>query len=204
MSLDDLIQREALSPLSPRKQGGDNEKSALNQQDVPIVPAVPDITRDTANTLDGVLAKACEGLPLEPAALRAELSAEDVAGIEAGTYPLEMVQAFAELSVIPQRNKASADGKPWTADDIDEATVERQAIVEQSTDAQTAEAIARAAREFYAHIFGEAQRTGCCRAPLGAYCKTGARLKDEYEKAAADGVPFAEMPAAYQRIEGAA
>lgn len=88
---------------------------------------------------------------------------------------------------------------PWTADEIDEAAEERRAIIEEST-GQDAEAIARGARAFYAHICGEAQRTGCCRAPLGSYCATGAQLRVEYEAAVSNGVPFAEMPTAYRDL----
>jgi hypothetical protein len=146
------------------------------------------------------LENACTGLALDPESLRAEMSDDDVADIEAGRIPPETIRAYAELVAQRQGSTASEPtAEPWTADELDEAAEERQAIIEEST-GREAETIARAARAFYAHIFGEAQRTGCCRAPLGSYCETGARLRAEYEATASDGVPFPEMPTAYRNL----
>jgi hypothetical protein len=139
-------------------------------------------------------------MALEPERLQAEISDDDVADIEAGRIPPETIRAYAEL--VAQRQESTATeptAEPWTPDEIGEAAEERQAIIEEST-GQEAEVIARAARAFYAHIFDVAQRSGCCRAPLGSYCETGARLKAEYEAAAAGGVPFAAMPTAYRKL----
>ncbi len=77
-----------------------------------------------------------------------------------------------------------ADSQPWAAAEAEEAAEERAAIVEEATGV-SAEAVARASKRFYEHIFGPGQKTGCCRAAFDRYCDEGARLKREYDAAVA-------------------
>jgi hypothetical protein len=51
----------------------------------------PDISRALE-----IVTRACNGLPLSPDRFMSEMSAEDVADIEAGHIPLETLRAYAE------------------------------------------------------------------------------------------------------------
>ena len=97
MSLDDLIQAEAVPSVPPENKARGTEKMQANQEDAPGAPGAPDITRDTGtgSTLAALLASACEGLGLEPAELRALLTDEDVADLSADEQAGHVLRAFA-------------------------------------------------------------------------------------------------------------
>ena len=92
------------------------------------------------------------------------------------------------------------EDEAWPSDDVDESAADPPVTTRDPATFEAALALARAERAFYNHLFGEARRNGCCRAPVGHYCPAGAELKRAYEDAAARDIPFAYMPAAYKHV----
>lgn len=67
-----------------------------------------------------------------------------------------------------------------------EAAEERAGILEHDAKMKRtkAEEVAHLAADFYNHLFGQGQATGCCYGRTGRYCIEGKRLRDAYYEAA--------------------
>jgi len=69
---------------------------------------------------------------------------------------------------------------------VQEATKERAPILEHNGRLTSEEAgrVSQLAGEFYNHLFGVGQATGCCYGRINKYCTEGNRLRDTYYEAA--------------------
>jgi len=106
MSLDDVIYREAVPPMPPGDKARGTDKSAENQALAPDTPGAPDITSGTGATLSQLLARACEGLGLEPAELWALLSEADVSDLSADRKADRALRDFAAAVADRQTREA--------------------------------------------------------------------------------------------------
>ncbi len=66
-----------------------------------------------------------------------------------------------------------------------EAIEERAGILEHEAGLERTEAerIAKLAGDFYSHLFGPGQGTGCCHGSTGKFCTEGRQLRDRYYNA---------------------
>jgi hypothetical protein len=66
------------------------------------------------------------------------------------------------------------------------AAMDREQDREQAAKIKRTEAerVAKLAEDFYNHLFGPGQATGCCYGRTNRYCNEGKRLRDTYYEAA--------------------